>query len=127
MRSIPHDLDAMATGTVRTQVAAAIDRLQGMSRGLDAQITAMIKAGKSVPGWDRKQGEGRQAWTAPLEEVYALGDLYGLELRKPGAITPKQAIDLGIDGSVISEYSKTPKGEFKVVPTDETKAAKAFK
>lgn len=127
MRSIPHDLSPDATGIVRTHIARAIQRLEALASGLDAQIMAMALAGKRVAGWETWQGDGRDVWTAPMEEVYALGDLYGIELRVKSAPTPKQAIAKGIDATVIMEYSKTPKGKLKVVPVDDNRAARAFK
>jgi hypothetical protein len=123
----PHDLTPASAGLIRKYVTEAIERLEALQTGLDAQIEAFIKAGKSVPFAERKQGEGREFWTRPLPEIYALGDMFGKELRKPGALTPRQARDAGIDASVVAACSDRKKGEYKVVSVDDNQAAKVFK
>lgn len=125
-RGVPQALTPTRAGLWRSHIKSAIDRLEALASGLDAQIMAYVKGGKVVPGWDLKPGEGREFWTKPMEEVYALGDLYGQDIRKPQALTPKQARDLGIDAEVISLYSDRRSGELKVKPTNDTAAAKAF-
>lgn len=127
LKGTPHEMDVAARGTFRTMVAQAIQRLEGMATGLDADIEAAIRSGTSVPGWELKPGQPRLAWSMPLEEVYAMGDMMGVELRKPDAITPTQAIKNGIDEAVIMEYAKRPPAALKVVASDKTHAAKAFK
>lgn len=127
MRGTPVEMDAAARGTFRTMVAQAIKRLEGMATGLDADIEAVIRSGTQVPGWELKPGQPRLAWSMPLPEVYALGDMMGVELRKPDAITPTQAIKAGIDEAVIMEYAKRPPAALKVVQSEKSSAAKAFK
>jgi hypothetical protein len=130
MRPIPHDLTPAALGVMRTQIARAIDRLEALASGLDAQGLAMVQSGQRVPGWGRKQGMGRERWVIPLDDLFAIGDAFGVDARKPGALTPKQMRDAlkkkGIDGSVILDYSETPIGEVKFVPVDDDAAAKIF-
>lgn len=127
MRGVPVEMDAAARGTFRTMIAIASERLKGMATGLDAEIEADARAGRNTPGWELKPGQPRLAWTAPMDEVYALGDMMGVELRKPDAITPTQAIKAGIDEAVIMEYSKRPPAGLKVVQSEKSSAAKAFK
>lgn len=70
-----------------------------------------------LQGWMLEQGFGREAWTVTPEEVFALGDMMGVDLRKkPEAITPAQARKLGLDEDVSKAYSKRPPGEVKLVP-----------
>lgn len=126
-KGAPHELTPIKAGLYRRHITDAIDRLEALKSGVDAQIDAFIRGGQSVPFADRTQGEGREFWTKPIEEIYALGDLFQKDLRKPQALTPAQARKLGIDASVISAYSDRRKGEFKVVSVDDNRAAKAFK
>lgn len=130
-RGLPHVLEPIRAGLLRKHISDAIDRLEALKSGLDAQIDAFIRAGKAVPYADRVQGEGREFWTVPVEEVYILGDLMGVDARKPDAKTPEQvrkAIKkLGLDPEVISAYSDRRKGEFKIVTVDSNRAAKVFK
>jgi hypothetical protein len=126
-KGAPQELTPLRAGLMRKHVTDAIARLEALQSGLDAQIDAFIRAGKAVPFADRKQGEGREFWSRPLEEVYILGDMFGKELRKPAAITPAQARKLGLDAEVISAYSDRRSGEFKIVSVDDNRAAKVFK
>lgn len=127
LKGAPQELTPLRAGLVRKHITDAIARLEALQSGIDAQIDAFIRGGKSVPFADRKQGEGREFWSRPLEEVYILGDMFGKELRKPAAITPAQARNLGLDADVISAYSDRRKGEFKIVSIDDNRAAKVFK
>lgn len=126
-RGVPTEITPEAAGTLRTMIEDAQARLKGMATGLDARIEAWTRQGSTVPGWGLKPTVTRLAWTEPMDNVYALGDMFGIDLRKPEAITPTQAIALGIDETVISEYAKRPPGGLKVAPVEKSAAAKAFK
>jgi len=127
-RGTPHDLSPMAVGLELTTIKAAIARLEALSTGLKAQGEAYIRSGKAVTGWEFKSSSSRVDWTAPVEEVLLLGDMMGLDLRKPAEpVTPTQAIKKGFDASVISEYSTRMDGKKTLQPIDKNGAAKAFK
>lgn len=126
-QGVPQEMNPAAVGTMRTQIHTAIKRLEAMATGLDAQIDSMTRKGQRVPGWELKPKDTRLVWSKPIPEVHALGDLLGVDLRKNDAVTPTQAVKLGIDEAVISEYAKRPPGGMKVSPSDKDSAAKAFK
>lgn len=137
LRGVPQEMDNAARGTFRTMIASAIKRLEGMATGLDADIEAALRSGASVPGWELKPGQPRLAWTATMPELLALAEMIGTPIFKKemlgdqpiyfDPITPKKAIDLGIDEAVIMEYAKRPPAGLKVAQTDKSSAAKAFK
>jgi hypothetical protein len=90
-------------------------------------VLALLKAGHQVPHWAVEHGNGRTVWAKPVAEVLALGAAFGLDLAKPPeAITPKQAIDKGLDPSMAAAYSNTPRGEAKLVVDDGSKARRIF-
>jgi hypothetical protein len=97
---------------------------------LKARVTAleeMVTAHPDGTGYVVEQGFGREKWTVPPEEVFALGDLMGLEFRRPPeAITPAQAVKLGLDPEVKAEYSVKPKGAVSLVPLDKSRVVAAF-
>lgn len=114
-------------------MGAEISMLRRAKEAIDLRLTAMesqaihnLTHGVSVPGWTVREGQGRQAWSTPVAEVVALGSLMGIDLSKPGAITPKQAIKKGIDEAVISAYSETPSTGLKLVPDDGKLAKRVF-
>lgn len=127
MRGVPQKLTPVKAGLVRAHIVGAIARLEALQSGIDAQIEAYIRKGLQVPGVEMKPSEGREFWTAPVEEVRALGELLGKELVKLTPITPKQARDLHIDAAVISAYSDRRTGKMKVATVENNRAAKAFK
>lgn len=123
----PEYLDADALALEKRILDHAADLIKARRTGINAQIEAMLRSGQTVPGWALEAGQGRQRWTVPAAEVISLGDMLGINLRKPEEpITPKQAEKAGIDGSVISAYSETPSTALRLVESDKTTAAAVF-
>ena len=88
---------------------------------------ALIQGGKSVPGWSIDHTVGREEWSKPASEVFALGQLFGVDLARPAEpITPAQARKAGVDATVISAYAKRKAGTAKLIKVDTTAARKAF-
>ena len=94
--------------------------------GVSNEISARIKTGKPVSGWRLENTYGRQEWSKPLAEVVALGNLMGIDISKPGTITPKQAIKAGLPEELVNSYSEVKKSELKLVRDDGSKAREAF-
>jgi hypothetical protein len=86
-----------------------------------------IQNGKPVPGWSWETTESRVKWTKPIDQVYATGDLYGVDLRIQEAPTPKQAIAKGLPEAVVKTLSASSSSGVKLVPADLKVPAKLFK
>lgn len=125
-RSTPEPLPIAALGLELRQIDAGLQRLQARRDGLAAVVMDAIQRGQNVPYFKRGYGSGRETWSTPLPEVFAMGDMMGADLRKEAAVTPAQARKLGVDDTVIQAYAKTPTGAAKLVPVDDNHAAKAF-
>lgn len=122
----PNELTDENAALALRHVQTAIARLEALSTGLEAQVEAAVRAGKSV-GWELEQGYGREKWTAPAEEVASVADLLGVEIRKPvELLTPAQARKKGFDDAVISAYAEKPLGKVKLKPLDGKSVRKAF-
>jgi hypothetical protein len=105
----------------------AQSQLEMRLAGLEAQAMALIQGGKSVPGWSIDHTVGREEWSKPASEVFALGQLFGVDLARPAEpITPAQARKAGVDATVISAYAKRKAGTAKLIKVDTTAARKAF-
>ena len=124
--AVPLDLSTAALATQLAIVLRAHSHLGAIKDALEQQVESLIKAGQFVPGFAAVPSVGREAWKADLSEVFALGDMLGVELRKPGAVTPKQAKKLGIDEAVIMAYSHSTTSGLKIVPDNGTKARLIF-
>lgn len=112
-----------------------VERLHGL---LGARLEALreqaefhIRNGGAVPLYALQPGQGSTKWRAEPEELFGLGDLLGVDLRKPAApITPTQAKTAfkkkGLDGSVIDAYSERVPGSLKLVPVNASQARRIF-
>lgn len=125
--SVPVDMDARQLGVYLRYLTAASKRLEALKDSLEEVALSKIRTGHQVPYWTIGHGDARERWEVPATEVIAMGEMLGVQLAKPvEPITPAQARKLGVDPTVISAYSKKPQGTAKLVPMDETAAAKAF-
>ena len=112
---------------LRTMQRAA-EAIKFRLTGLQAQAEGCIKAGGIVPGWALQQGQGRLAWTKPVEEVFAFGDLMGVNLRAaPAAVTPAEAKKLKLPVDLIAAYAAAGDSGVKLVPTDCSLASRVFR
>lgn len=97
--------------------------------GLEEQAIHEIKSGKSVSFYTAQQSKGHERWKkdVPHDQVIMMGDLMGVDIRKPVEMdTPSQVRKKGIDESVIAEYSETPLTGLKLVEIDGDKARQIF-
>lgn len=123
----PFDLPPEALGHEAATLNRSLSLLQARLTGLEAQIEAKLRAGTFVPHWALGRGQGKTQWRVPKEQVAAFGDLMGVDLRKPvDVITPKQAKDKKLDGAIVDQMSEFIQGAVKVVPMDNSLAARVF-
>ncbi len=127
MRAQPHDLQPQGLGLELAMLDRALEILKALRTGLEAEAEAMIMGGAQVPGYALGRGDGRVVWTKKANEVINTGKLLGYNLAKPPeAITPKQALDLGMPAEVVNQWSESKPGALKLVPESASEAAKAF-
>lgn len=125
-QSAPVELSPNAAALELRMLERAAERLGARVDGLREAVIGHIKRGAAVQHYRLEQGYGRQQWSVPAEQVVAMGQLMGVDLSKPGVVTPSQAAKLGVDESVISGYSKTPLGQIKLVIENPADAARVF-
>lgn len=123
----PFDPPPSVVGAELTMLKRIEQMLSARIAGLEAVAGAQIGTGLSVPGWHFERGQSRLKWSKPAAEVIAAMQLmYGKDVSKPDCITPTQAIKLGIDEAVISQYSERPPGALRLAPINYTELKKAF-
>lgn len=126
-KPIPVNLDVDALGTELVLLDRAEALLKARKSGLVAQAEGLIQSGENVPGFALEQGYGRQKWSEDSDSIIQMCDLLGVDVRKPAEPkTPKQVLKLGVDESVIKEYSFTPRTDAKLVPSTQTIADAVF-
>ena len=104
--------------------------LKARLSGIEEQVLHDIKHGEIVHGLGVTQGYGRKTWRKDIdqEEVIMMGDIMGVDLRKPRELdTPTKCLSKGVDVSVIDAYSLRPSTKMKIVKNDETKARNVFR
>lgn len=124
--STPLELSNEALGTELTLLNHYLARLEARKTGLEEMAAAQIKSGGSVPGFALDSTVGRLGWTKPVDEVIALGQMMGVEVSKPGVITPTQAIKAGLPDTVVSQYSGRAPGGLKLVAAKDSVARRVF-
>lgn len=125
-RSVPLELSAAAMGLELRTLKRAQAMLDARVTGLEQAAFARLTRGERIPFFALESSPGRTVWAKPIEEVIALGQMFGKDLSKPMAITPKQAEKAGVDPALVALYSTAPNGALKLVADDGAKARKVF-
>lgn len=123
-----HNLSPADRGYELGYLDRAADILNARKDALESEVLTQAQNGNPTPGWGTDTGRGSKVWVKPKDEVVALGDLMGVDLRKPmDVITPTQAInEKKVDADVINTYSKTTPGKLRLVRCNETIAGRMF-
>lgn len=122
--------DEPSTEAIATQLAIvtrARRALQYLEVSYEEQVHIRIERGESIPGWALVPKTGREAWTKAADEIVAMGDMMGLDLRKNGTITPVQARNAGLPADIVSAYSHRTTSGAKLVAADTKTARRIFK
>jgi len=127
MAASPEELRGADLGQHITVLRHISELVKAQLSGFELQGLAELEAGRKVDGWAWERSTGKKKWCKPLEEVHVLGDLMGVELRKPGAITPLQAISAGMPSSLVDSYSETTSGKVNLVPESTKRSKVIFK
>lgn len=117
------ELDAMAVQY--EMVNEGLKLLKYLSDSYEAQLISAIRSGQNVKGWMLETKTGNLEWNKPLEEVFGIGDLMGIDLHKATeAITPTQAKAKGLDPSILADYASRKSTGVKLVKLDGQKLFK---
>lgn len=126
LRALPVELPPKAIGLELMMLENAAKRLEARITGLQAQAAAILRRGEQLPWYRLGSKQGREAWGKPVEEIIALGTALGVNVAKPGVLTPAQARKLGLPDGIVDAYM-APRGNAIVLERDDnTLAAKVF-
>lgn len=124
--AVPLELPPAALGLELRNLIRAKETLEARITGLEAQGLAYERSGQRVPFFQVEQTIGKETWTVPSDQVFAMGDALGVDLRKAQPITPNQARKAGMDESLVKSIADRPKGALKLKPVNNTEARKVF-
>lgn len=127
MVGTPFELTPQSAGLELSMLERAKERLDARCEGLREVVRRELAMGNSVPLWGLAPTQGRERWAKPDSEVVAMGDLMGVDLRKSGVVTPKQAVKAGMPPAVVEAFKFAPKGEMKLIKVNNSDAARVFK
>lgn len=129
-QNVPMELPLDALGRELSRLETAKARIEARIDALSEVALAAIRAGRRVDGWEMGFVDSRERWSRPNADVYAFGDLLGVNLRDDKPVTPPQAKAklkaAGIDPAVLTGFSAKPTGAAKLRPVDPNAATKAF-
>lgn len=122
--NIPFELDNNQLGTELRYLQRAQELLEARITGISEIVTYKLRMGESIPHYRLEQGYGREKWKTPVNEVIVLGQMLGINLKKPDeVVTPRQAVKLGLDEDMVTKFSEKPFGQMKLIPVN---AARIF-
>lgn len=125
-----HDLSGHNLGVELKLLRRAEEMIKARLSGLEEQALYELRNGKHVTFFGSQMGTGRERWRkdVPTEQIIMMGDMLGVECRKPVELdTPAQLKKKGIDPQVIAEYSEKPSTGLKLVEVTEKDVANIFK
>ncbi len=93
---------------------AAQEAIKFRLTGLEAQAIATLQTGGWVPGWSLGHTAGRVKWTVPEADAVLTASLYGVDISKPGALTPLQAQEAGVPKELVSLFSARDGGSIQL-------------
>lgn len=124
--TIPLDAAVEAKAVRLHQICRALDHLKQMQSGITEDLSAAIRRGITVPGFTLAAGAGREKWTHEVSEVVALGAAMGVDVSKPGCITPNQARKAGLPAEIVTAYSERASGSVELVEDDGSTLRRIF-
>ena len=126
--NIPHELTPAMVGNELRLLKNAHALLEARITGLEEQAIHLLKAGERLPFFHLEPSLGRTRWTVPSEQIIEMAKLLDVDISKPAeALTPKQALNVGLSQEIVDAYSTTPFGGMKLTPDDLNKTRKLFK
>lgn len=115
-------------GTELRILEEALARIEARISGLSEQCINEIEQGRPVLGYELKQSYGHTDWTIDRDKVISIGDVLGIDLRKPPApVSPSQARKLGFDEKTLEGITQRPFRGVKLKPVNFKKMKGVFK
>lgn len=115
---ITYELERSDLGGELQMLKRGIKLIEYRIAALEEQAIKALDSGQPVPGFGLKPSVGRMRWNKTVDEVKALGDMFGISLGKDATVTPAQAVKAGIPESIVKTYADRPSNGVKLVEVD---------
>jgi hypothetical protein len=126
----PLNMPVDAMGRELRILEAAAEVLEARREALHAHLDAVARSGQRVAHWSLQPGRSTLKWNddVTVEELRRFGEFIKIPLVKPQEpITPRQAIDAGIDENVIvGQYAHRSPAKLHLKPNSTTEFSKVF-
>lgn len=119
-------MDARAIGLEAKVLAEAMDFVKARLSALDEQALALLGRGESVPFHSLGWTQPRLTWDKDRQaEAAGIVAMFGVDVQPGVALpTPSQCIKQGVDGSVITPYTRRNEPSRKLLRVDDSTASK---
>ena len=134
--SQPYDIDTMTGAELATERAILTTGLAAVRARLDAieaDLHHRIAGGAADTGLVIQSTRGRVKWSIPTAQAVAFGVAFGVDISKPGAMTPTQAEKAAPTElrpafkEALAAVTERPAGGTKLVDASESSVGAAFK
>ena len=132
----PYDintLDGPDLAIERRVLANGLLIVKARLEALEDTLHAQIAKGNHTSGLTLQTTTGRLKWTVPAEQAIALALQFGIDISKPTAMTPTQAVNRvnsdmrPIFKTTIENATTRPSTGMKLIPIENSRSAYAFK
>lgn len=93
-------------GVQLSLVRRAIKHLECVESGIEGELTHRIRSGENAGAWSLKESKGREEWTLDTDTLLEFAAMSGLDLSKPGVITPNQARAAGMPADLVATLTE---------------------
>jgi len=100
-------------------ISNRIEALQAVGMGL-------AQKEKTPHDYEIKNGRTSVKWNVNESEVVKLGEVFDIDLKTTGTLTPKQAVKAGLDESLLASYTSKTAGAAKLAPVNLSKLKEAL-
>ena len=106
----PHRMDAAHLAVLGAILERAESQVASVNKAVRSQIETMLRAGQAVPSYRMKPVSARKKWVRPMQEVIDMAASMGIDISKPGILTPPQAERAGLAPAIVNMYAQRPAG-----------------
>lgn len=121
-------------GLLHEQLKEGVTVVKAVQEAVEDELNARIRAGAVDTGLALATKYGRLNWTAPVSQVIALAQAFGVDASKDAVKTPTQVKDLVEAGpkrkafeQVLKTVAERPVNGAKLIPASDTIGAHVFK